>query len=56
MSERKYDEDLGKAVRFTFDIEPLKTSITGFGSGTEHMFDLSFLISSDHGHLRKSFQ
>lgn len=32
VSERKYDEDLGKAVRFTFDIEPLKTSITGFGS------------------------
>ncbi len=34
MSERKYDEDLGKAVRFTFDLEPLKTSILGFGSGT----------------------
>lgn len=33
MSERKYDEDLGKAVRFTFDLEPLKSSITGFGSG-----------------------
>ncbi|XP_047438973.1 spermatogenesis-associated serine-rich protein 2 [Mugil cephalus] len=32
VSERKYDEDLGKAVRFTFDIEPLKTSISGFGS------------------------
>ncbi|XP_049919838.1 spermatogenesis-associated serine-rich protein 2 [Epinephelus moara] len=32
VSERKYDEDLGKAVRFTFDLEPLKTSITGFGS------------------------
>ncbi|KAM3616960.1 uncharacterized protein V6R79_000295 [Siganus canaliculatus] len=32
VSERKYDEDLGKAVKFTFDIEPLKTSITGFGS------------------------
>ncbi|XP_019720722.1 spermatogenesis-associated serine-rich protein 2 isoform X2 [Hippocampus comes] len=32
VSERKYDEDLGKAVRFTFDLEPLKTSITQFGS------------------------
>uniref|UniRef100_A0A3Q3JVT8 Spermatogenesis associated serine rich 2 n=1 Tax=Monopterus albus TaxID=43700 RepID=A0A3Q3JVT8_MONAL len=32
VSERKYDEDLGKAVRFTFDLEPLKTSIVGFGS------------------------
>ncbi|XP_028309887.1 spermatogenesis-associated serine-rich protein 2 [Gouania willdenowi] len=32
VSERKYDEDLGKAVRFTFDLEPLKTSIMGFGS------------------------
>lgn len=33
VSERKYDEDLGKAVRFTFDLEPMKTSIVGFGSG-----------------------
>ncbi|XP_051914059.1 spermatogenesis-associated serine-rich protein 2 isoform X2 [Hippocampus zosterae] len=32
VSERKYDEDVGKAVRFTFDLEPLKTSITQFGS------------------------
>ncbi|XP_030590039.1 spermatogenesis-associated serine-rich protein 2 [Archocentrus centrarchus] len=32
VSERKYDEDLGKAVRFTFDLEPLKASIAGFGS------------------------
>ncbi|XP_054645375.1 spermatogenesis-associated serine-rich protein 2 isoform X2 [Dunckerocampus dactyliophorus] len=32
VSERKYDEDLGKAVRFTFDLEPLKTSISRFGS------------------------
>ncbi|XP_056240032.1 spermatogenesis-associated serine-rich protein 2 [Seriola aureovittata] len=32
VSERKYDEDLGKAVRFTFDLEPLKTSISTFGS------------------------
>lgn len=45
VSERKYDEDLGKAVRFTFDLEPLKTSITGFGSGTVsvHLF-LSFYL------------
>lgn len=33
MSERKYDEDLGKAVKFTHDLEPLKASIMGFGSG-----------------------
>ncbi|KAM6925318.1 spermatogenesis-associated serine-rich protein 2 [Xenentodon cancila] len=32
VSERKYDEDLGKAVKFTFDLDPLKTSISGFGS------------------------
>ncbi|XP_077468043.1 spermatogenesis-associated serine-rich protein 2 [Stigmatopora argus] len=32
VSERKYDEDLGKAVRFTFELEPLKTSIEQFGS------------------------
>ncbi|XP_020314758.1 spermatogenesis-associated serine-rich protein 2 [Oncorhynchus kisutch] len=32
VSERKFDEDLGKAVKFTFELEPLKTSITGFGS------------------------
>ncbi|XP_056585546.1 spermatogenesis-associated serine-rich protein 2 [Triplophysa dalaica] len=32
VSERKYDEDLGKAVKFSFDIEPLKCSITSFGS------------------------
>lgn len=32
VSERKYDEDLGKALRFTFDLEPLKTSISEFGS------------------------
>ncbi|KAK5864228.1 hypothetical protein PBY51_001188 [Eleginops maclovinus] len=32
VSERKYDEDLGKALRFTFDLEPLKATITGFGS------------------------
>ena len=34
VSERKYDEDLGKAVKFTFELEPLKLSITEFGSGT----------------------
>lgn len=33
MSERKYDEDLGKAVKFTYELEPLKASIMGFGSG-----------------------
>ncbi|CAB1336552.1 unnamed protein product [Coregonus sp. 'balchen'] len=32
VSERKFDEDLGKAVKFTFELDPLKTSITGFGS------------------------
>ncbi|XP_046896450.1 spermatogenesis-associated serine-rich protein 2 [Hypomesus transpacificus] len=32
VSERKYDEDLGKAVKFTFELEPLKLSITEFGS------------------------
>ncbi|KAL2103874.1 hypothetical protein ACEWY4_000742 [Coilia grayii] len=31
VSERKYDEDLGKAVKFTHDVEPLKASITSFG-------------------------
>lgn len=38
VSERKYDEDLGKAVRFTFELEPLKSSITGFGSGRSSLF------------------
>ncbi|XP_061759594.1 spermatogenesis-associated serine-rich protein 2 [Nerophis ophidion] len=32
VSERKYDEDLGKAVKFTFHLEPLKTIISQFGS------------------------
>lgn len=32
VSERKYDEDLGKAVKFSFDLEPLKCSIMSFGS------------------------
>ncbi|XP_063064559.1 spermatogenesis-associated serine-rich protein 2 isoform X2 [Engraulis encrasicolus] len=31
VSERKYDEDLGKAVKFSSDLEPLKASITSFG-------------------------
>lgn len=45
VSERKYDEDLGKAVRFTFDLEPLKTSISTFGSGNERP-TLALLSSS----------
>ncbi|XP_051963795.1 spermatogenesis-associated serine-rich protein 2-like isoform X2 [Xyrauchen texanus] len=32
VSERKYDEDLGKAVKFSYDLEPLKCSIISFGS------------------------
>uniref|UniRef100_A0A671M617 Spermatogenesis-associated serine-rich protein 2-like n=2 Tax=Sinocyclocheilus anshuiensis TaxID=1608454 RepID=A0A671M617_9TELE len=32
VSERKYDEDLGKAVKFSHDVEPLKCSIMSFGS------------------------
>ncbi|XP_039522175.1 spermatogenesis-associated serine-rich protein 2 isoform X2 [Pimephales promelas] len=32
VSERKYDEDLGKAVKFSHDLEPLKCSIMAFGS------------------------
>ncbi|KAK3566526.1 hypothetical protein QTP86_034032 [Hemibagrus guttatus] len=32
VSERKYDEDLGKAVKFTYELEPLKASIMSFGS------------------------
>ncbi|XP_060736764.1 spermatogenesis-associated serine-rich protein 2 isoform X1 [Tachysurus vachellii] len=32
VSERKYDEDLGKAVKFTYELEPLKSSIMAFGS------------------------
>lgn len=44
VSERKYDEDLGKAVRFTFDLEPLKTSISGFGSGTFICFVLFLFV------------
>lgn len=45
VSERKYDEDLGKAVRFTFDLEPLKSSITGFGSGRSSLFSLTLTRS-----------
>lgn len=44
VSERKYDEDLGKALRFTFDLEPLKTSIAGFGSGTVSKSSHLFLL------------
>uniref|UniRef100_A0A673CRA0 Spermatogenesis associated serine rich 2 n=1 Tax=Sphaeramia orbicularis TaxID=375764 RepID=A0A673CRA0_9TELE len=44
VSERKYDEDLGKAVRFTFDLEPMKTSISAFGSGTDACSLLSFKL------------
>ncbi|KAI7798261.1 putative spermatogenesis-associated serine-rich protein 2 [Triplophysa rosa] len=40
VSERKYDEDLGKAVKFSFDLEPLKCSITSFGSGGKVNFTL----------------
>ncbi|XP_072537683.1 spermatogenesis-associated serine-rich protein 2 [Salminus brasiliensis] len=32
VSERKYDEDLGKAVKFTYELDPLKASIMAFGS------------------------
>ncbi|KAF7695470.1 spermatogenesis-associated serine-rich protein 2 isoform X2 [Silurus meridionalis] len=32
VSERKYDEDLGKAVKFTYELEPLKASVMTFGS------------------------
>ncbi|XP_076845713.1 spermatogenesis-associated serine-rich protein 2 isoform X2 [Brachyhypopomus gauderio] len=32
VSERKYDEDLGKAVKFSHELDPLKASIMGFGS------------------------
>ncbi|KAL4655599.1 spermatogenesis-associated serine-rich protein 2-like isoform X2 [Arapaima gigas] len=31
VSERKYDEELGKAVRFTHDLESLRNSIMSFG-------------------------
>ncbi|XP_035238667.1 spermatogenesis-associated serine-rich protein 2 [Anguilla anguilla] len=31
VSERKYDEDLGRAVKFTYELEPLKKSVMGFG-------------------------
>ena len=33
VSERKYDEDLGKAVKFTYSLEPLKANMTSFGAG-----------------------
>ncbi|KPP75115.1 hypothetical protein Z043_105662 [Scleropages formosus] len=31
VSERKYDEDLGRALKFTYELEPLKKSIMSFG-------------------------
>ncbi|XP_041097848.1 spermatogenesis-associated serine-rich protein 2 isoform X2 [Polyodon spathula] len=31
VSERKYDEDLGKALKFTYELEPAKKSIMTFG-------------------------
>ncbi|MFT7812827.1 spermatogenesis-associated serine-rich protein 2 [Arapaima gigas] len=31
VSERKYDEDLGRALKFTYEMEPLKKSIMSFG-------------------------
>ncbi|XP_062854515.1 spermatogenesis-associated serine-rich protein 2 [Trichomycterus rosablanca] len=32
VSERKYDEDLGKAVKFTYELDSLKASIMAFGA------------------------
>ncbi|XP_066564277.1 spermatogenesis-associated serine-rich protein 2 isoform X2 [Amia ocellicauda] len=31
VSERKYDEDLGRAVKFTYELEPAKKNIMSFG-------------------------
>lgn len=33
MSERKYDEELGRVARFTCDLDVLKKSIASFGQG-----------------------
>lgn len=33
VSERKYDEDLGRVARFTCDVETLKKDIESFGQG-----------------------
>ena len=33
VSERKYDEDLGRVARFTCDVETLKKNIDSFGQG-----------------------
>lgn len=33
VSERKYDEDLGRVARFTCDLDALKKSIESFGQG-----------------------
>uniref|UniRef100_W5M9K4 Spermatogenesis associated serine rich 2 n=1 Tax=Lepisosteus oculatus TaxID=7918 RepID=W5M9K4_LEPOC len=32
VSERKYDEDLGRALKFTYELEPAKKNIMSFGS------------------------
>lgn len=33
VSERKYDEELGRVARFTCDLDVLKKSIASFGQG-----------------------
>ena len=33
VSERKYDEDLGRVAQFTCDVETLKKNIDSFGQG-----------------------
>lgn len=38
VSERKYDEDLGRVARFTCDVETLKKSIDSFGQGERERF------------------
>lgn len=35
MSERKYDEELGRVARFTCDLDMLKKSIASFGQGEQ---------------------
>ncbi|MEJ1271253.1 spermatogenesis associated serine-rich 2 [Cricetulus griseus] len=39
VSERKYDEDLGRVARFTCDVETLKQSIDSFGQGYTPLSD-----------------
>lgn len=36
VSERKYDEELGRVARFSCDLEALKRSIAAFGHGECH--------------------